>query len=139
VTGAPRPVLLFDGDCAFCSRCAAVARRLLPADCSVVAWQFADLASLGVTAARAGSEVLWIGRDGAAFGGAPAVVQALRAAGGLWAVLGTVLSWWPARWIAARVYRLVAANRYRLPGGSAACAVPAPPTEQCGDRARGGP
>ncbi|NEK60508.1 DUF393 domain-containing protein [Geodermatophilus sabuli] len=125
-------MLLFDGDCAFCGRCATVARRLLPADSSVVAWQSADLASLGVTAARARSEVLWIGRDGEVSGGAPAVGRALRAAEGLWAVLGVLLSCWPVSAIAPRVYRLVAANRHRLPGGTAACAVPPPAPGQHG-------
>ena len=57
--------LVFDGDCAFCTRSAEVARRLLPADVQVVPWQFLDLAAAGVTAERARSEVLWIGADGA--------------------------------------------------------------------------
>jgi predicted DCC family thiol-disulfide oxidoreductase YuxK len=57
-------------------------------------------------------------------GGARAVAGALRAAGGSWAVLGAVLSVPPVSWVAQGVYRVVAANRYRLPGGTAACRVP---------------
>ena len=53
-----RPALVFDGDCGFCTRSAAVARRVLPADCAVVPWQGADLASVGTTAERAQQEVL---------------------------------------------------------------------------------
>ena len=120
----PAPTLLFDGDCAFCTRCADAARRVLSADCDVVAWQFADLAAFGVTAERARTEVLWVDRDGTVSGGAPAVARALRAAGRGWAVLGVVLSTPPVRWLAPPVYRLVAANRHRLPGGTAACRVP---------------
>jgi hypothetical protein len=30
----------------------------------------------------------------------------------------------PISWLAAGVYRLIANNRYRLPGGTPACAVP---------------
>jgi len=122
--------LLFDGDCAFCTRSADVARRLLPADSAVVAWQFSDLAGAGagagagVTAERAQTEVLWIGRDGAVSGGAAAVAQALRAAGRPWSLAGVLLDAPPLRWVAPFVYRLVAANRHRLPGGTAACRVP---------------
>jgi predicted DCC family thiol-disulfide oxidoreductase YuxK len=119
-----RPALVFDGDCAFCSRCAAVARRILPADCQVVPWQRVDLASAATTAERAQSEVLWIGRDGEVSGGARAVARALRTGGGLWGVLGVLLSIPPVSWLAPPIYRLVAANRYRLPGGTAACRVP---------------
>ena len=120
----PAPTLLFDGDCAFCTRSAEVARRVLPADCDVTAWQFADLAAFGVTAERARSEVLWVDRDGRVSGGAAAVSRALRAAGGPLAVLGVLLALPPVSWLAPPVYRLVAANRHRLPGGTAACQVP---------------
>jgi predicted DCC family thiol-disulfide oxidoreductase YuxK len=116
--------LLFDGDCAFCTRSADVARRVLPAGCDVVAWQLFDLTAAGTTAERAQREVLWISRDGAVSGGASAVTSALRAAGLPWSVAGVLLSLPPLRWVAPVVYRLVAANRYRLPGGTAACRVP---------------
>ncbi|WP_216870854.1 thiol-disulfide oxidoreductase DCC family protein [Modestobacter excelsi] len=124
----PAPTLVFDGDCAFCTRSAEVARRLLPADVRVEPWQFLDLAALGTTAARARHEVLWIGRDGGVdggvAGGAPAVALALRAAGLPWSPIGVLLSLPPLRWAAPVLYRLIADNRYRLPGGTAACRVP---------------
>ncbi|TFV51720.1 DCC1-like thiol-disulfide oxidoreductase family protein [Blastococcus sp. TF02A_35] len=124
-----RPALVFDGDCAFCSRSAGLARRMLPADADVVPWQQVDLASAGVTAERAQREVLWVDRHGTVTGGAAAVALALRAAGGPWALLGFLLWLPPARWLAPSVYRLVAANRYRLPGGTAACRVPSAPPQ----------
>jgi predicted DCC family thiol-disulfide oxidoreductase YuxK len=120
----PRSALVFDGDCAFCSRCAAVARRILPPDCQVVPWQHFDLASAGITAERAQTEVLWVASDSEVSGGAVAVARALRAAGGPWTVVGILLSLPPVRWVAPPIYRFVAANRYRLPGGTAACRVP---------------
>jgi predicted DCC family thiol-disulfide oxidoreductase YuxK len=122
----PAPTLLFDGDCAFCTRSAEVARRVLPADCDVVAFQFADLDAFGVTAERARTEVLWIDRDGGVSGGAAAVARGLRAAGRPWSLLGVVLTVPPVSWLAPFVYRLVAANRYRLPGGTAACRLEDP-------------
>jgi predicted DCC family thiol-disulfide oxidoreductase YuxK len=126
-SSVPHPALVFDGDCAFCSRSAALARRILPADCAVVPWQQVDLATAGITAERARTEVLWIDRAGAVTGGAAAVARALRAAGGFLALIGLLLSLPPIRWAAPPVYRLVAANRYRLPGGTPACRVPTVP------------
>jgi predicted DCC family thiol-disulfide oxidoreductase YuxK len=134
-----RPALVFDGDCGFCTRSAAVARRVLPADCAVVPWQGADLASVGATAERARQEVLWVPRRGDVVGGARAVAAALRAAGPGWALLGRLLQLPLVRVLADRVYRVVAANRMRLPGGTAACALPPPqpdgvPTARDGTR-----
>jgi predicted DCC family thiol-disulfide oxidoreductase YuxK len=119
-----RPTLVYDGDCGFCTLAAERARRLLPPDCAVTAWQVTDLASLGVTRARARREVLWVSRSGQVAGGARAVAEALRTAGGPWALLGLVLRLPPLSWAAQAVYRVVAANRTRLPGGTAACALP---------------
>ena len=117
------PALVFDGDCAFCSRSADLARRLLPAHCEVLPWQWADLAAVGVSPERARSEVLWIDEDGTVSGGAPAVAHVLRAVGGPLSLLGRLLALPPISWAAAPLYRLVAANRYRLPGGTPACRV----------------
>ncbi len=119
----PRPVLVYDGDCGFCTACVRFARRRVRPDADTTAWQDADLAALGVTADRAGREVLWVTPVGAVHGGAQAVARLLLRAGGVWAPLGAVLTLPGARWIAAAVYRVVADHRGRLPGGTAACAV----------------
>ena len=127
--GAPstrRPALVYDGDCGFCTRAAQRARRILPRDCAVTPWQGTDLASIGVTPARAQREVLWVSRSGEVSGGAPAVAEVLRTAGGLWVFLGLALRVPPLSWAAHGVYRVVAANRMRLPGGTAACVVTTP-------------
>jgi predicted DCC family thiol-disulfide oxidoreductase YuxK len=118
-----QPALVYDGDCGFCTRSAGVARRLLPGT-SIVAWQQADLAAIGVTPARAQREVLWVAESGRVSGGARAIAQALRAAGGVCALLGLLLLLPPISWAAQGIYRVVAANRMRLPGGTAACALP---------------
>ncbi|GAB4081654.1 DUF393 domain-containing protein [Modestobacter muralis] len=120
----PTPTLVFDGDCAFCTSAVGVARRVPPADVTVVAWQFADLAALGTTAERAQQELLWVDGDGTISGGAAAVARLLRAAGLPLSVLGVLISLPPLRWVAPPVYRLVAANRHRLPGGTPACRMP---------------
>jgi predicted DCC family thiol-disulfide oxidoreductase YuxK len=119
----PRPVLVYDGDCGFCAACVRFVRRRVRPNADITAWQDADLDSLGVTADRAGREVLWITPVGTVYGGAQAVARLLLRAGGVWAPLGAVLTLPGVRGIAAAVYRTVADHRGQLPGGTAACSV----------------
>ncbi|MFJ3440786.1 thiol-disulfide oxidoreductase DCC family protein [Streptomyces sp. NPDC086081] len=121
-----RPVLIFDGDCGFCTTSVGVVRRVVRPRCEIVPWQRADLASLGVTEERARHEALWVTPTGRVYGGAQAVAKILLSAGGVWAVAGAILTLPLVRRAAHGVYRLVAVNRGRLPGGTAACAVPGP-------------
>lgn len=114
--------LLYDGDCGFCTTCVRALERIGP-DAAIVAWQLADLAELGVTEAQAAEAVQWIRPDGQVRSGHEAVAAALSTAGGVWALLGRALLLPGISWTAARAYRLVADNRYRLPGGTPACAV----------------
>jgi predicted DCC family thiol-disulfide oxidoreductase YuxK len=120
-----RSVLLYDGDCAFCTRCAGVLERIGP-DAEIVPWQFADLAALGVSEEQATQAVQWAGADGAVRSGHEAIAAALGAAGPVWRFAGRLLLLPGISWLAARGYRLVADNRYRLPGGTPACAVGKP-------------
>jgi len=119
-----RPVLVYDGDCGFCTKSARVAGRL-PSRCDIVAWQHADLDALGTTQERAEYELLWVTPDGTVYGGADAVAMLLRDSGGAFALLGTALRLPGVRSVAHRLYRVIADNRYRLPGGTPACALPA--------------
>ncbi|WP_019634460.1 thiol-disulfide oxidoreductase DCC family protein [Actinomadura atramentaria] len=121
---AARPVLLYDGDCGFCTASVRFIDRWIPTSARIVPYQRADLAALGVTAARARREVLWVDRAGRVSGAAQAVARLLTDAGGLWRVPGLVLRVPPIRWIALGVYRFVSAHRDRMPGGTPACALP---------------
>jgi predicted DCC family thiol-disulfide oxidoreductase YuxK len=125
VTRRERPVLVYDGDCGFCTTSVRFVERRVRPDAEIVAFQFADLDALGTTARRAEYEVLWVGRGGQITGGAQAVAALLRHAGGPWWPLGALIRLAPFRWVAHGVYRLVANNRDRMPGGTAACALPA--------------
>ncbi|HWU05738.1 MAG TPA: DUF393 domain-containing protein [Streptomyces sp.] len=120
-----RSVLIYDGDCAFCTSSVMFAERRLRPRCEIIPWQFADLDSLGTTRERAEYELLWITQAGAIHGGAQAVAKLLLHAGRGWAVPGALLTLPPLRWIAHGVYRLVANNREKMPGGTPACALPA--------------
>ncbi|MFC7880943.1 thiol-disulfide oxidoreductase DCC family protein [Streptomyces sp. NPDC057376] len=119
-----RPVLVFDGDCGFCTAAVRVIERKVRPRCETTPWQRADLAALGVRQERAQREVLWVTPAGAVHGGAQAVAKLLMSAGSGWRVVGAVLTLPPTRWAAAGVYRLIADNRHRLPGGTPACALP---------------
>jgi predicted DCC family thiol-disulfide oxidoreductase YuxK len=111
--------LLFDGDCGFCSSWARVAQRIAPT-VDVRPYQHTDLDAFGVTADECATALRWVGTGGAA-AGAAAVARLLIAAAGWWGVLGRMLSLPGIRGLAALLYRAVAANRYRLPGGTPAC------------------
>ena len=118
-----RPVLIFDGDCGFCTRSVNVIKRL-PVDADITPYQFADLELYGTTEERASYEVLWVDRSGRVHGGAQAIARLLVSAGGIYAVAGQLMRTPPLRWMAAGVYRMIANNRQRMPGGTVACALP---------------
>lgn len=113
--------LVFDGDCGFCTRCVALIPRSAQAE--AVPLQLADLVALGLTAAECTEAVQWVGPDGQRARGHAAIARVLQSAGSLWWLVGSLLLIPPVSWVAAVVYRLVAANRMRLPGGTPACAL----------------
>lgn len=113
-------MLVFDGDCAFCTRCARFLERIGP-DAEIVAWQLTDLDELGITEQQATEAVQWVEVDGRVRSGHEAIAATLSTAGGIWRVVGRALLLPGVSWLAARVYRLVADNRHRLPGGTPAC------------------
>ncbi len=117
-----RPVLVFDGDCAFCTSSAHQLKRIGP-EAEIVAWQLTDLDALGITAAQATEAVQWIGADGRVRSGHEAIAAALGTAGWPWRIAGRAIVLPGISTLAAVTYRWIARNRYRLPGGTPACAV----------------
>ncbi|MEV5819163.1 DCC1-like thiol-disulfide oxidoreductase family protein [Micromonospora harpali] len=119
-----RSTFVYDGDCAFCTKCAEFIERRIPTRARVLPWQFADLDALGLTEAECTEAVQWVGVDGSRAAGPDAIARLLGDSGPLWRVAGAGLRFPPARAAAWPAYRWVARNRHRLPGGTAACAVP---------------
>ena len=91
-------------------------------DAEIVAWQFTDLAELGITDEQTTDAVQWVQIDGTVRSGHEAIAAILNTAGRIWRIIGRMVLVPGISWMAARVYRLVARNRYRLPGGTSACA-----------------
>jgi predicted DCC family thiol-disulfide oxidoreductase YuxK len=124
------PWLIFDGDCAFCTSSAhwlaQRLRRLRGPNARLVAWQFTDLAALGTTPERTRREALWVSTDGTIYGGAAAFAEWLKFRAGAHGIVGRVIELPVIRALAAAVYRVIAKNRHRMPGGSPACALPPP-------------
>lgn len=119
------PVLLFDGDCAFCTSCVSWMHRRIGRLDAVKPYQRADLGSLGVTEAQCESALQWVGADHRVRSGEAAVAQVLVDAGKGWAVMGRAMRLPGIQQVAAVSYRWVARNRHRLPGGTPACSLDA--------------
>lgn len=118
-----RPLLLFDGDCGFCTSASAVAERLARGRVDVVPWQSADLDAVGLTPQECDAALQWVDERGPR-AGAQAVAALLVARGGPLALPGRVLQLPGVRRVAAAVYEAVSRNRQRLPGGTPACRRP---------------
>jgi predicted DCC family thiol-disulfide oxidoreductase YuxK len=115
--------LVYDGDCAFCTSSVRWVTRLhLGADV-VIAWQHADLAALGLTETQCEDAVQLVA-DGRTSSGHAAVARLLLRSQWWWKPVGLVLLTPPVSWLARGVYRWIANNRDRMPGGTPACALP---------------
>jgi predicted DCC family thiol-disulfide oxidoreductase YuxK len=118
-----RGVLIFDGDCGFCTTSVDWLTKLLPAPPTSIPYQWADLAGFGLTENDT-EERVWLVTRTHQYGGHLAVTAMLRhqPAAGL-RLLGWLGSVAPFSWAAAVGYALVARYRHRLPGGTPACQV----------------
>jgi predicted DCC family thiol-disulfide oxidoreductase YuxK len=120
------PCLVFDGDCAFCSSSVRFGQRWIRRMPTAVPYQRADLVRYGLTEAECAAAVQYIARDHQVYRAHDAVSALLLGAGRGWWVLGALLRVPGVHWLSGVVYRWVARNRHRLPGGTAACAINAP-------------
>ncbi|RCW43742.1 putative DCC family thiol-disulfide oxidoreductase YuxK [Halopolyspora algeriensis] len=123
-SGRPElPVLVYDGDCGFCTGSARLVERL-PVRVRLAPWQEEDLTALRTTEERARHEVLWVDSAGHVFGGGMAVAELLKHCRGPWKVLGRVLAAPGIRTVVDGVYRRVSANRQHLSFATPACRLP---------------
>jgi predicted DCC family thiol-disulfide oxidoreductase YuxK len=119
----PTPLLIFDGDCAFCTSSVRFIERRIRRHPRIQPWQQSDLAGLGLTQEQCESAVQLI-ENGRVTSAHVAIARLLIYGKWGWAVLGYLLLVPGIKQIAGVVYRWVAKNRDRMPGGTAECALP---------------
>ncbi|WP_049574839.1 thiol-disulfide oxidoreductase DCC family protein [Nocardiopsis sp. SBT366] len=119
-------VFLYDRDCGFCQRAVAFARDRLRTRTSFAAWQDSDLPALGLSPEETDAQAWLVHRDGQRLAGGDAIAGVLLGAGFPARTLGRFLLLPGVRVLNRAAYRVVAANRHRLPGGTATCALPSP-------------
>ena len=124
-TAPGRPLLVFDGDCGFCTTSARAWQRWMKLE-HVEPWQFLDLDELGLTIQQCTEAVQWVDEAGDVVAAEHAVIAACRHAGGFWGIVGRMMALPGIRQLAGIMYRLVAKYRYKLPGGTPACKLPQP-------------
>jgi predicted DCC family thiol-disulfide oxidoreductase YuxK len=110
-----RPVLVYDGECGFCTRVVEEATDRLGADVDYLPSQQAPLASYGISEAEARHSIQWVAPEGRIGHGAEAAARLLVASGGGWALLGRLLLAPPFSFVAAGAYWLIARNRSHIP------------------------
>ena len=120
------PLLIYDGNCSFCTSSASWVAARWRGRARAVAWQTLapdQLAARALTSDDVRSAAWWIDEAGHRVRGHVAIAEALKAGSGWPALAGRVLLVPPFRWIAAAVYPLIARWRHRLPGGTPACRI----------------
>lgn len=127
MSGMPSTVLVFDGDCRFCTTVVTEAMaRLRRTPALVIPSQRLDdaaLARLGLTRADV-TEAAWLVTRRRRFRGHRSASALLRMQPQLGCrILGALIALPPLDGLGALGYAWVSRNRHRLPGGTAACAL----------------
>jgi predicted DCC family thiol-disulfide oxidoreductase YuxK len=125
VTTHRPPVFLFDGDCAFCSSCARWVERWIPTPTTLAAWQLTELEPLGATLEEVDAAVVLVDPALRRTSGPEAFAGLLRSSTSApWRAAGRLLATRPVLALAWPVYRSIARNRHRMPGGTPQCSLP---------------
>jgi predicted DCC family thiol-disulfide oxidoreductase YuxK len=120
------PILVFDGDCAFCTTWVNRLREWLPRPPDAIPWQWTDLDAIGLTREDV-TDFAWYLTKRHSYAGAMAFAQILRAQPRIGLrFAGSLLATPPFSIVAALGYNVLARYRHLLPGGTPACALPRP-------------
>ncbi|MCU1440222.1 MAG: hypothetical protein JWP85_1219 [Rhodoglobus sp.] len=119
-----RALLIFDGDCGFCTTAVDRLRKVLPVFPEATPWQWLELESYGLSRDDV-NLYAWVVTPGHQYAGHLALSALLRMqpAPGL-RFLGHLIATPPVSWAAAIGYHVIARYRHLLPGGTPACAMP---------------
>jgi predicted DCC family thiol-disulfide oxidoreductase YuxK len=118
-------VLIYDGDCQFCRLSLEFGIKNLPVFPQYTAFQRINPADFGLTEPQVRSKI-WLVEKGTPVntplgGHLAAGAILLNQTKPLLRALGWMISTPPTSWLADLTYRLIAANRHRLPGGTRQC------------------
>ena len=117
-------LLVFDGDCAFCSTWVERLRKALPRYPETTPYQWADLDALGLSHDDV-THYAWYLTPTHQYAGHLAFSALLRSQPRIGLrFAGQLIATPPFSWVAALGYRFVARYRHLLPGGTPACALP---------------
>ncbi|GAB3281483.1 hypothetical protein GCM10027456_74780 [Kineosporia babensis] len=116
--------MIFDGDCGICTKLAGVITSYLKPPAAVEPWQRLDLAAYGLGVEACVEALQYVDADGKVYAAELAIAQLLKASRPWARPAGYVIALPGVRSVAGVIYRWVARNRHRLPGGTAACAMP---------------
>lgn len=117
------PLLIFDGDCGFCTASVHVIERFIRPNCQIAPWQHTDIATFGISEAECTEAVQFVDADARVTSGSRAVMAMLKVAPQPWPLVGAIGDLPGIAFVADKAYRWIAKNRYRLPGSTPACAV----------------
>lgn len=116
-----RGLLIYDGDCGFCSSSVGLLARSVPAAPTMSAYQETDLEAYGLTTQDAKTRA-WLVTPSETLGGHLAIAGVLRhQPDAALRFVGWLMVTPPWTWVAWTGYAAVARFRHRLPGGTPAC------------------
>lgn len=117
-------LLIFDGDCGFCTTTSNYILKRSQTQIEISPWQYVDFTNLPVTAKQCADQVYFL-VGGVPFGGHEAFAMILKSQKNIFLkTVGSILMLKALRWITKPAYRLTAKYRHKLPGGTPACKLP---------------
>lgn len=120
----PKIVLIFDGDCGFCTTTANFIVKKSKVEIKATPWQYQDFTGLPITKEQCADQVYLL-VDGKPYGGHEAFAMILNVqTNTVLRALGSITKSPALAWIMKPGYRLVAKYRHKLPGGTPACKLP---------------
>ncbi|MEY3560870.1 MAG: hypothetical protein RL068_22 [Actinomycetota bacterium] len=115
-------MLVFDGDCRFCSSSVRLFQRISKNRVPTKPYQLADLDTLNLTKEQCAQAVQFVSGKGVSAGHL-AIADALIASKTIWVLAGVIMKLPVITSIAYLIYSWVSKNRHKLPGGTPACSV----------------
>jgi len=119
---SPSGLLIFDGDCGFCTKTARLFGDFAGDAAEVAPWQALNLDDYGLTKQDCATAAFWV-QDGVAYRAVDGFAKGLQVCKQPWPVVGKIMSVPPVSWVAKAIYPIVAKYRYRLPGSTDACRI----------------